>query len=230
MDLDFSEEQEMLRDMVRGVCAEYSSVDVVRKLEDDPTGYSADFWKQLAELDLLGLTLPENYGGSGQSMLEAAVVYEEFGRSLAPSPHFVSAILAAGAILRAGSDDQKNTWLPKIASGESVITPAWLEPRNGQGPRGIGLRAEVDGDHYVLSGSKLHVSFASSASRLLVLCRVGDDIDLLLVDPKAPGCRIGPADEPRIGYTIQGRVRRCAGAGGGPRRRRDGRRNDRTTR
>ncbi len=193
MDLDFSDEQEMLRDMVRGMCAEYSSVDVVRKLEDDPTGYSADFWKQLAELDLLGLTLPENYGGSGQSMLEAAIVYEEFGRALAPSPHFVSAILAAGAILRAGSDDQKNAWLAKIASGDAVLTPAWLEPRNGQGPRGVGLRAAMDGDHYVLSGSKLHVSFASSASRLLVLVRVGDgdrDIDLLLVDPKAPGVEL----------------------------------------
>jgi alkylation response protein AidB-like acyl-CoA dehydrogenase len=193
MDLDFSEEQEMLRDMVRGMCAEYSSVDSVRELEDDPTGYSADFWKQLAELDLLGLTLPESYGGSGQSMLEAAIVYEEFGRALAPSPHFVSAILAAGAILRAGSDDQKNAWLAKIAAGEAVITPAWLEPRNGQGPRGVRLRAKIEGDHYVISGSKLHVSFASSSQRLLVLVRVGDDdrdIDLLLVDPKASGVEL----------------------------------------
>jgi len=103
MNLDFSEEQEMLRDMVRGMCAEYSPVDVVRKLEDDPMGYSKDFWKQLAELDLLGLTLPEEYGGSGQSMLEAAIVYEEFGRALAPSPHFASSSLSASAILHAGS-------------------------------------------------------------------------------------------------------------------------------
>ena len=74
MNFGFTQEQEMLRDMVRGICAEYSSVDVVRELEDDPTGYSADFWKQLAELDLLGLTLPEHYGGSGQSMLENTMI------------------------------------------------------------------------------------------------------------------------------------------------------------
>ncbi len=193
MDLDFSEEQEMLRDMVRGMCAEYSPVDVVRKLEDDPSGYSADFWKQLAELDLLGLTLPEQYGGSGQSMLEAAIVYEEFGRALAPSPHFVSSGLAAGAILRAGSDEQKDAWLPKIAAGKAVIAPAWLEPRNGQGPRGVRLGASIEGDHYVISGCKLHVAFASSADRLLVLVRTGDgdnDIDLLLVDPKAAGVEL----------------------------------------
>jgi len=74
-----------------------------------------------------------------------------------------------------------------------VITPAWLEPRNGQGPRGVQLRGSVDGDHYVISGSKLHVPFASGADRLLVLVRTGDgdrDIDLVLVDPKADGVEL----------------------------------------
>ena len=97
MDLDFSEEQELLRDMVRGVCGEYASLETVRAMEDDPTGYPAELWKQLGELGLLGILVPEGYGGAAQSMLEAAVVYEEFGRALAPSPHFVSAVLGAGA-------------------------------------------------------------------------------------------------------------------------------------
>ena len=81
MDLDFSEEQQMLREMVRGVCAEYSPIETVRQLEDDPKGYPDELWKQLGELDLLGLTIPEAYGGSGQGMLEALVVYQEIGRS-----------------------------------------------------------------------------------------------------------------------------------------------------
>ena len=186
MDLEWNEEQEMLREMVRGVCAEYAPVDLVRSLEDDPTGYPADLWKQLGELDLLGITIPEAFGGSEQGMLEAAIVYEEFGRSLAPTPHFVSCVLSAGVILRDGSKEQKREWLPRIASGDAILTPAWLEPKSGYGPAGIQLRAERDGDDYVLSGTKLHALFAHSAVRLVVPVRTGEgttEIALLLVDP-----------------------------------------------
>jgi len=193
MNLDFTEEQQMLRDTVRGLCAQYTSVEVVRAMEDDPTGYPADFWKQMGQLGLLGLTLPEAYGGSAQTALEGAVVYEELGRALAPSPHFVSCVLSAGAIARAGSEAQKKQWLPAISSGDAILTPAWLEPRNGYGPRGVQLRAKLDGNEYRLTGEKLHVAFASSAERLVVLVRTGDgehDVDLLLVDPSAPGVKL----------------------------------------
>lgn len=190
MNLDFSEEQEMLREMVRSLCTEHADIDVVRAMEDDPTGYPADLWKQLGEVELLGILIPEEFGGAGMSMLDAAVVYEEFGRSLAPSPHFVSCVLAASAILQAGDEDQKKEWLPRIASGDAVISPAWLEPGNGYGPKGVQLRAQAEGDEFVLTGTKLHCLFASSASRLLVLARTGEglgDIDLFLVDPQAAG-------------------------------------------
>lgn len=193
MDLDFSEEQEMLREMVRGVCAEYAPMDRVRELEDDATGYPADLWKQFAEGGLCGILIPEAYGGSDQTILDAAVVYEELGRALAPSPHFVSCVLGARALLRAGSEEQQGEWLPKVASGEAILTPAWLEPKNGYGPKGIQLRATRDGEDYVLEGTKLHVLFATAASRLLVLVRTGEgleDIDLLLVDPKSKGMKL----------------------------------------
>jgi alkylation response protein AidB-like acyl-CoA dehydrogenase len=195
MDLDFSEEQEMLREMVRGVCNEYASIDVVRAMEDDPTGYPAELWKQLAELDLLGLTLPEEYGGSGQSALEGAIVYEEFGRSLAPSPHFVSSVMSAGVLALGGDDEQKQTWLPKVVAGEAILTPAWLEPSGGTGPTGVGLqmKAVESGDHYRLTGTKRHVPFASAATRLVVLVRTGTgdrDVDLLLVDPRSSGIEL----------------------------------------
>lgn len=197
MDLDFSEEQEMLREMVRGICKEHSSIEVVRAMEDDPIGYPAQLWKQLAESDLLGILLPEKFGGSEQSMLEAAILYEEFGRALAPTPHFVSCVMSGGVLVRAGSDAQKQTWLPKIISGEAILTPAWHEPKNSCGPRGVQMRAvpagNGDGDGFILNGTKLFVQFAKAATRLIVLARTGDgetDVDLFLVDPNAAGIQL----------------------------------------
>jgi alkylation response protein AidB-like acyl-CoA dehydrogenase len=190
MDLDLNQEQEMLREMVRGVCSSYASLDTVRALEDDPTGFPAELWKQMAELDLIGLMMPSEYGGSEMSALEGAVVYQELGRALAPSPHFVSAVMGAGVLLRAGTDDQKQSWIARIASGDAIVTSAWLEPGNGYGARGVQARAHADGDDFVLDGVKLHVPFARSATAMIVLARTGDadnDVDLFLVDPSAAG-------------------------------------------
>lgn len=193
MDLDFTEEQQMLRETVQKVCAEHSPVKVVRQMEDDPVGYPAELWKQMGELGLIGLTIPEEFGGSGMGPVEAAVVYEELGRALAPTPHFVSAVLGAGALLRAGSDSQKKEWLPKIASGEAILTPAWLERGNGFSAKGVQLKATLKDGAYTIKGAKMHVNFASSATRLVVLARTGkrpEDVDLLLVDPKAKGVEL----------------------------------------
>jgi alkylation response protein AidB-like acyl-CoA dehydrogenase len=187
MDLDFTEEQEMLRETVRGVCEKDASLTTVRDLEDDPIGYPESFWTQLAELGLLGLTIGEVNGGSGMTMLDAVVVYEELGRALAPSPHFVSSVMSGGAIERAGSDEQRAKWLPQIASGEAIVTPAWLEPDGGFGPKGVQLRADADGDDVVLHGAKRHVRFARAADALLVLARSDDGIDLFVVPRDAAG-------------------------------------------
>jgi alkylation response protein AidB-like acyl-CoA dehydrogenase len=204
MDLDFSEEQEMLRDMTRGMLAEYCPIDVVRKMEDDPKGYPDALWKQLGELGLVGMLLPESHGGSGQSILEAAIVYEELGRALAPTPHFVSAVLSAGALLAAGGEEQKQAWLPKVASGEAILSPAWLEPDGGYGPRGVQLRAEKEGGGLRLDGTKRHVAFASAADRLFVLARSDAGVDLLLVDPAASGVTL--TQQKTLGSDTQYRV------------------------
>ena len=187
MDLDFSEEQQMLREMARGVCADFASLDVVRELEDDPVGYPEGFWKQLAALDLIGLTDPAAYGGSEMTSLEAAILYEELGRSLAPSPHFASAVVSAGVLVAAGSEEQKQRWLPAIAAGDAILSPAWIEPHHGFGPEGVQATARIDGDAIVLDGTKWHVPFASSATRLVVLARSADGVELFLVDPTADG-------------------------------------------
>jgi alkylation response protein AidB-like acyl-CoA dehydrogenase len=190
LDLDFGPEQEMLRETVRGVVATACPLRTVRELEDDPVGYSFDLWAQLGKLDLIGLLLPEEYGGSAMSLLEGVVLYEELGRALAPTPHFVSAVLGGGALARAGSDALGARLLPGVVSGETVLTPAWLEPGNGFGPKGVQMRAEADGGGFRLSGTKRHVSFAGAATHFVVLARTGDAldaVDLFVVAADAPG-------------------------------------------
>jgi len=190
LDLEFDQEQELLRQTVRDVLARHCPPAVVRQMEDDPVGYPASLWAQLGELDLIGLLLPDEYGGSAMSLLEGVALYEELGRTLAPTPHFVSAVMSGGVLAAAGSDAQKNRWLRPVAAGEAIVTPAWLEPDNGFTPRGVAARAVAEGSGFRLSGLKRHVAFASAADRLLVLARTGEAaeaVDLFIVDPAAPG-------------------------------------------
>ena len=193
LDLEFTAEQQMLRQTVRGVCDSTCPLSVVRSLEDDPHGIAADLWRQLGKLDLIGLLLPEEHGGAGMSLVEGVVLYEELGRAIVPVPHFVSAVMAGGALARVGSDEQKARWLPALASGDSIFSVAWLEPGGGFGPRGVSTLATGDGGAVRLTGTKRHVAFAAGAERLVVLARSGDDpddVDLYLVDPSAPGVRL----------------------------------------
>src|SRR5271154_5915631 len=108
-------------------------------MEDHPLGYPATLWAQLGELDLIGLLLPEEYGGSAMTLIEGVALYEELGRSLAPTPHFVSAVLGGGVLAAAGSPAQKDRWLRPVTSGVAILT-AWLEPDNGYAARGVELR------------------------------------------------------------------------------------------
>ncbi|HEY8546095.1 MAG TPA: acyl-CoA dehydrogenase family protein, partial [Acidimicrobiales bacterium] len=195
LDLNFTPEQEMLRDVVRSLVTEHAPLSVVREMEDDPHGFPPELWKRLADLDLVGLLLPEEHGGSGMGLLEGVVLYEELGRGLTPVPHLASSVLAGGLLTRLGATE----WLPRLASGEAVFAPAWLEPDGGFGPEGIRTTAtpapDGDGDgngdgsdgDFVLDGVKRHVHFAKAADRLVVLARTGDDIGYFLVAPDAPG-------------------------------------------
>jgi alkylation response protein AidB-like acyl-CoA dehydrogenase len=167
MDLDLTPEQEQLRDSVRGICARHSGLDVVRQLEDDPVGYPEKLWLGLGEL---GITDMRDLG-----MLDGVVVYQELGRSLAPSPHLVSSVLSAGLLERLGAEKPV----------DAIYTPAWLEPEGGFGPKGV--TATVD-DAGRVTGIKRHVAFASAAERLVVLARDdGGEIRFVLVDPAGSG-------------------------------------------
>jgi alkylation response protein AidB-like acyl-CoA dehydrogenase len=167
LDLDLTPEQELLRESVRGICTRHAGLDVVRQMEDDAVGYPEKLWLQLGELGLLDMR--------ELGMLDGVIVYQELGRALAPSPHFVSSVMADGLLARDGRD----------GPGERIVTPAWLEPGGGFGEKGV--QARVDGDGRV-TGVKRHVAFAQAADQLLVLARHGGgDVRYVLVDPKGPG-------------------------------------------
>jgi alkylation response protein AidB-like acyl-CoA dehydrogenase len=187
MDLDLTEEQQLLRDTVRGLCARHAGLDVVRSLEDDAVGYADKLWAELGESGILGLTIPETDGGSGMTLLDAAIVFLELGRALSPLPLFQSVVMAGGVLQRAGTDAQRSSLLPRIASGEAIVAPAWLEPDRGFGEKGVAVRASRDGDGWTLAGVKRHVQFARAAEQLLVLARTDDGVAMFLVPTDAPG-------------------------------------------
>ena len=183
MDLDFTEEQDLLRQTVRELCARHSTMDIVRALEDDAAGFRRELWDELGKTGLLGLTIAEERGGAGLGPLELAVVYEELGRAIAPTPHLVSAVIGAGLIRAGGTEEQQQAWLPRIASGEAIVTVAWHEPEGSSGPEGIRLPAHGG----KLTGTKIMVPYASSADAILVLAREGAVVAAHLVDPTADG-------------------------------------------
>jgi alkylation response protein AidB-like acyl-CoA dehydrogenase len=219
MDLELTDEQELLRDTVRGLCQRHAGLDVVRAMEDDPVGFPDKFWAALAESGILGLTIPEEFGGSGMSMVDAAVVYLELGRALAPSPHFVSVVLSGGVLVAAGSDEQKQAWLPRIASGESIVTPAWLEPDRGFGEKGVALRATKDGDGWKLTGRKRHVAFAGAAEALLTLARTDEGLALFLVPKDDAGVTLTQqftiASDTQYDVAFEGAPGELVGSAGG---------------
>ena len=146
----------------------------------------------MAELGWLGITIPENYGGLGMGWVDLIVVLEECGRSLFPSP-IISHNLAVDALLTAGTEQQKEAWLPKMAKGQKRGCVAINEKTNWHAPEGIKLKGETQGDGYRLSGEKHFISDATSADFFIIAFRTGDkisDLALAILDSKADGIEV----------------------------------------
>ena len=122
MDFDFSEEQYLLRDAVRDLLRNECTPAQVRAMWSDASGRSAQRWRKLGDMGVLGLMVPEQYGGSGMDEVDMVLAVEESGRAALPEPLVESAALAAPLLARAGSDALKSEWLPRAASGDAVLT------------------------------------------------------------------------------------------------------------
>ncbi len=184
MQFDFSDGQKELRDSVRRFFADNCPPSIVRGVIAGETSHDTGLWKAVSENGFLAAALPEAFGGVGAGYLELCVVAEELGRVLAPLPSVSSIYLAAEFLLTAGSEAQKQRWLPKLASGEIIGALALAERPGETTPALIEARVS-DGK---LSGAKMPVIDGLCATLAIVAARdEADALSLYLVDLSGPG-------------------------------------------
>ncbi|MBP1688050.1 MAG: acyl-CoA dehydrogenase [Deltaproteobacteria bacterium] len=192
MDLVFSDEQEMLRQSARQFLDTECPPTHVRKMMADDAGYAEDQWKKMAELGWMGLSFPEEYGGSGLGMVELGILFEEMGRAVMPGP-FLPTVLAGLAIDIGGSEKQKQRYLREICAGRLKATIAQVEPNGRWDALGIELPAKKDGKTYQLSGTKTYVADAHNAGLLVVVARTRgkgpEGVTLFLVESQQQGVK-----------------------------------------
>ena len=195
MDLNFTEEQKLIRKSAKDFLSKECPPDTIRELEEGEEGYSEEMWKKMAELGWMGLVIPEKYAGDygcegDPDFMDLIVLMEEIGRNVLPAPFLETVVLSAFPILQFGTEEQKNMFLPKVASGDMKMTLALTEFNGGYYASGVKVKAKKEGDEYIIDGTKFFVNFANVADYLIVACRTGEEkeeITLLIVDRKSPG-------------------------------------------
>lgn len=201
MTLVLNEEQVMLKESAAGFLAGKASVAQLRALRDggDETGFDPAVWQEIAEMGWAGIAIPEAYGGLGYGYTGLGVILEQAGRNLSPTPLESSVLLGATVIEALGTEEQKNQYLPAIASGELLVSLA-LQETAQHDPLGVTLSASEDLNGWVLSGSKRMVLDAGSAKAYVVIARTGGEageengISAFLVPADAEGVTVSTCD------------------------------------
>jgi alkylation response protein AidB-like acyl-CoA dehydrogenase len=181
-----TDEQQQLRAMVRDLAAHRGSSERVREVMLEEGGTDTATWKELADLGLVGLTVPEAYGGAGASSVELAIVVEELGRRLVPVPLLSSAVLGATALQHAGTDEQLAAHLPQVAAGTTTLALAHLDTE-GRLTADPGVTARRDGDGWVLAGAAGFVIDGAAADVLVTAATTDEGIALFLVPGTGTG-------------------------------------------
>ncbi len=190
MDFGLNEEQTMLQKSARDFLSNEYSDKMLKEMAKDPRGYKPELWNKMAELGWMALSIPEEYGGIGD-FIDLTLVLQEMGRAGLVSPFFSTLALGASTINQAGSDSQKQQYLPAIAEGKKVITLALLETSTRFAPEAVKMRASLQGDSYILQGQKMFVPDANSADYIICAARTRDaavpGITLFMMDACTPG-------------------------------------------
>ncbi|MCJ7669775.1 MAG: acyl-CoA/acyl-ACP dehydrogenase [Dehalococcoidia bacterium] len=195
MDLGLSEEQEMLKELARDFLQKECPKRLVRQLDESDEGYSSELWHKMAGLGWMGLVFPEKYGGSERNFLDLTILLEEMGYNIVPGPFFSTVVLGGLTVLTAGSEEQKMEFLPKIASGEMILSLALTEPTASYDAASVKTKAIAHNGKYVIKGTKLFVLNANVADYILCVARTKqaknpeNGITLFLVDAKNPGVK-----------------------------------------
>jgi alkylation response protein AidB-like acyl-CoA dehydrogenase len=203
MDLTLSDEQRLLRESVERFVGETYNADHRKKLANDPLGFSAEIWKQFAELGWLALPIPETYGGLGGGAVEIGILMEAFGRGLVSEPYLSTVVIGAALIAECGSEAQKQALLPAIADGSLYLAFAHSERTARFDLAEVAASARRTPDGWTLNGSKVAVLDGSAAGQIIVSARIAADngaggkLGLFLVPAGASG--LVKRDFPRLG-------------------------------
>jgi alkylation response protein AidB-like acyl-CoA dehydrogenase len=192
MDFDFSDDQEMLRDSVRKWVDKGYVFERRRGIVKEG-GFSKAVWRELAELGLTGLAVPEAHGGMGFGPVDAMVVMEELGRGIVLEPFAQGALIAGGVLTAHAPDAVKSAWLPRVASGDALVVLAHQERASRYRLNHVSTKAAASGAAWTLSGSKSVVPAGDQADAFIVPARVSGAVDdrsgiaLFLVERQATG-------------------------------------------
>ena len=194
-----------LRDAAAALFAKRSPEAQVRRLMADDTGYDPGVWAEMAAMGLLGLTIPEEFGGAGAGAAELAVVSEQMGAALLCAPYLSSAVLTPYLLLALGDTSECADVLPRIATGELIATAAFAEPGDARPPQHPSTVATDEGGGWSVTGEKTYVLDVTSAERFYVLAQCRSGAGIFAVDRGAPGLSTGAL--PTVDQTRkQGRV------------------------
>ena len=195
MNFDLNEDQNIIKEAAQKFLSKECDSEFVRAMVEDEKGYTPELWQGMAELGWMGLLVPEEYGGFGGNFVDLMVLLGEMGYSALPGPFFSTVILGGLPLQEAGSDAQKADILPGLASGERIMTLAWIEEDGLFTPDAVKLSAAPKGEGYVLSGTKLFVHDANVADTIICVARTGEgetDLSLFIVDAMSTGIKITP--------------------------------------
>ncbi|WP_111498357.1 MULTISPECIES: acyl-CoA dehydrogenase family protein [Marinobacter] len=194
MNFNLTEEQHMLQDSLRRFLANEYGFDKRRDIVAGGQGVDKATWNAFAEMGLLGYTLPEEYDGLGGNGLDTMLVMENFGRALVVEPYLSTVVLGGSIISEAGSDEQKQRILPKIATGEEFLAFAHYEPSGRHNLDYVRTEIQTHGDDYILNGRKTAVFDAAGAHYLIVSGRrkgrPTEPVSLFLVNHDSSGVEI----------------------------------------